>query len=78
MILLGYLPEVVQNHFGDGSRFGVRIDYSVTAPDQLTSSRVSAARDMIDPCFLLLYCDNYWPMQMERLWTGSVTPASPP
>src|ERR1700693_1478350 len=38
LILLGYLPEVVQNHFGDGSRFGVRIDYSVTAPEQLTSS----------------------------------------
>ncbi|HEY1945143.1 MAG TPA: HAD-IIIA family hydrolase [Roseiarcus sp.] len=69
LLLLGYLPEVVRNHFGDGSRFGVRIDYSVTAPEQLTSSRVSAARDMIDPCFLLLYCDNYWPMQMERLWT---------
>jgi D-glycero-D-manno-heptose 1,7-bisphosphate phosphatase len=23
---------------------------------------------MIDRCFLLLYCDNYWPMQMEGLW----------
>ncbi len=68
LLLLGYLPEVVQNHFGDGSRFGLRIDYSVTAPEQQTSSRVSAARHMIDPCFLLLYCDNYWPMQMQKLW----------
>ena len=68
MILLGYLPDVVQNHFGDGRRWGVRIDYSVTAPEQLTSSRVAAARGLIDPCFLLLYCDNYWPMQMSRLW----------
>ena len=68
LMLLGYLPEVVQNHFGDGRRFGVRIDYSVTAPEQLTSSRVSAARELIDPCFLLLYCDNYWPMQMQKLW----------
>ncbi len=68
LILLGYLPDVVQNHFGDGRRWGVRIDYSVTAPEQLTSSRVAAARGLIDPCFLLLYCDNYWPMQMSRLW----------
>jgi len=68
LLLLGYLPEIVQNHFGDGSRFGVRIDYSVTEPDQLTSSRVATARHLIDPCFLLLYCDNYWPMQMDRLW----------
>jgi D-glycero-D-manno-heptose 1,7-bisphosphate phosphatase len=68
LILLGYLPEVVQNHFGDGRRWGVRIEYSVTEPDQLTSSRVAVARHMIDPCFLLLYCDNYWPLQMNRLW----------
>ena len=24
LLLLGYLPEVVQDHFGDGSRFGKR------------------------------------------------------
>ena len=68
LILLGYLPEAVQNHFGDGRRWGVRIEYSVTEPDQLTSSRIATARHMIDPCFLLLYCDNYWPMQIQRLW----------
>jgi histidinol-phosphate phosphatase family protein len=68
LILLGYLPEVVQDYFGDGSGWGVRIEYSVTEPDQLTSSRVATARHMIDRCFLLLYCDNYWPMQMNRLW----------
>ena len=68
LLLLGYLPEIVQNHFGDGRDWGVRIEYSVTAPDQLTSSRVATARNMIDACFLLLYCDNYWPMQIGRLW----------
>jgi D-glycero-D-manno-heptose 1,7-bisphosphate phosphatase len=69
LMLLGYLPEVVQNYFGDGTAWGVHIEYSVTEPDQLTSSRVATARHMIDPCFLLLYCDNYWPMQMNRMWT---------
>ncbi len=68
LLLLGYLPQVVVDHFGDGSRFGVSIEYAVTDPDDLTSSRVSNARHLIDPCFLLLYCDNYWPMRMERLW----------
>jgi D-glycero-D-manno-heptose 1,7-bisphosphate phosphatase len=68
MLLLGYLPQVVQDYFGDGRSWGVEIEYSVTAPDDLTSSRVANARHLIDPCFLLLYCDNYWPMQMDRLW----------
>lgn len=68
LLLLGYLPKVVQDHFGDGTEFGIQIEYSVTGPDDLTSSRVANARHLIDSCFLLLYCDNYWPMQMDRMW----------
>lgn len=68
LLLLGYLPEVVQAHFGDGSEWGVKIEYAITDPDDLTSSRVARARHLIDPCFLLMYCDNFWPMQIERMW----------
>jgi histidinol-phosphate phosphatase family protein len=68
LLLLGYLPEVVMEYFGDGSRWGVKIEYSVTEPDDLTSKRISHARHLIDPCFMLLYCDNYWPMKMDRMW----------
>src|SRR5581483_574881 len=52
----------------DGSRFGVRIAYSVTPPEDLTVRRMQAARDKIDDIFLLMYCDNYWPMQFDRMW----------
>ena len=68
LMLLGYLPEVIQDHFGDGSAFGVQVDYSVTGPDDLTVSRIQVARDRIEDCFLLLYCDNYWPMRMDDMW----------
>ena len=68
LMLLGYLPEVIQGHFGDGSAFGVEVEYSVTAPDDLTVSRVRVARDRIEDSFLLLYCDNYWPMRMDDMW----------
>lgn len=27
VIILGYMPETIENHFGDGSEFGVRINY---------------------------------------------------
>jgi len=68
LLLLGYLPEVIQDYFGDGRRWGVTIEYSVTAPDDLTAHRIRTARDLLDPLFLLLYCDNYCPLDMERLW----------
>lgn len=68
LLLLGHLPEVVQEHFGDGSGFGVEIEYSITAADDLTSSRVQRADHLIDPTFLLMYCDNYWPLRLDDMW----------
>lgn len=68
LLLLGYLPDVIIDHFGDGARLGVKIDYRVTAADDLTARRIQEAADQIDDTFLLLYCDNYWPMQLDRMW----------
>jgi D-glycero-D-manno-heptose 1,7-bisphosphate phosphatase len=68
LLLLGYLPEVIQDHFEDGSRLGVEIEYSVTGPDDLTVHRMRVAEPLLDDTFLLLYCDNYWPLQLGRLW----------
>jgi D-glycero-D-manno-heptose 1,7-bisphosphate phosphatase len=68
LLLLGYLPETVQRHFGDGRRWGVKLDYSITAVEDETGRRVRLAAPKIDDAFLLMYCDNYWPMQMDRMW----------
>jgi histidinol-phosphate phosphatase family protein len=68
VMLLGHLPEVIQEYLGDGSSWGVEIDYSVSGPDDLTVSRIHLARERIERTFLLMYCDNYWPMQMDRMW----------
>jgi D-glycero-D-manno-heptose 1,7-bisphosphate phosphatase len=70
LLLLGYLPDVVQDHFGDGTRLGVEIDYAITAPDDLTGSRMARAADLIDEDFLLLYCDNYLPLDLDRMWSA--------
>jgi histidinol-phosphate phosphatase family protein len=68
LLLLGYLPGSVQEYFGDGSRWGVAITYSVTPPEVQTGTRVREAFAAIDPVFMLLYCDNYWPLQLDRMW----------
>lgn len=68
LLLLGYLPEVVQQYFGDGSRWGIKIEYSVTPIENETGPRLKAAMSQLDPYFLLMYCDNYWPMPMDKMW----------
>jgi histidinol-phosphate phosphatase family protein len=77
LMLLGYLPEVVIEHFGDGSRYGVEIEHEITAPDDLTAYRVQMAQDRIDPTFLLLYCDNYWPMRFDDMWASYLASGAP-
>lgn len=68
LLLLGYLPEVITSHFGDGSDLGLRITYDTTDVEDLTSHRVQHAAHLLEERFLLLYCDNYWPMQFDRMW----------
>lgn len=68
LLLLGYLPEVVQAYCGDGSRWGLSIDYVVSAIEDDTGRRMKLATSHLDPVFYLLYCDNYWPMPQARMW----------
>lgn len=68
LLLLGYLPEAIQHYFGDGSRWGVSIEYAVSAVEDETGRRLKLAQERIEPTFLFLYCDNYWPMPFDRMW----------
>lgn len=68
LLLLGYLPEVVQNYFGDGSSFGVEIQYSVSEVDNETGKRLKLAENFLEENFLLLYSDNYWPISFQKMW----------
>ena len=68
LLLLGYLPHVVRDYCGDGRRWGVKIEYSISAVEDETGRRLKLARFLLDPWFLLLYCDNYWPMQIDKMW----------
>ena len=66
LLLLGYLPDKIRDYFGDGRRYGIDIEYNISDVDHNTGRRIMLARDRIDAEFLLMYCDNYWPLQLPR------------
>lgn len=68
LLLLGYLPDVVIDYFGDGSDFGIEIEYSVTPVEDETGARLRTAYDRIDSLFFMIYCDNYIPFSFEKMW----------
>lgn len=67
LLLLGYKAEQIIDYCGDGARFGLKMDYSVSAVDDDTGRRIKLAEPRIDPVFLLMYCDNYWPLPFDRM-----------
>jgi D-glycero-D-manno-heptose 1,7-bisphosphate phosphatase len=73
VILTGYLGDKIQDYFGNGSKLGVRIKYSYTpfldenGMENKSGIRIKNAEKLLDNYFLLLYCDNYWPLQIKRL-----------
>ncbi len=77
LLLLGYLPEVVQDYCGNGNRWGIKIEYAISAVDDETGRRLKLAESLLDPSFLLLYCDNYWPMRMEKMWPRFIASGAP-
>ena len=68
LMLLGYMPEVIQEYFGDGSKWDVSIEYSISDVENDTGRRLKLVEDRVDATFLLMYCDNYWPMQFDLMW----------
>ena len=69
VILLGYLPEKIMDYFGDGSRWGVNIRYSITPVEYETGLRLKGAlkENILASEFLMMYCDNYCPIDYRRL-----------
>ncbi len=73
VILLGYRAQQVIDEVGDGSRFDLKVKYDVTPPEFDTAERLSHARDIISDDFLMMYCDNYCPIDFERLYNEYIS-----
>ena len=59
VINLHHFADRITDHFGDGSRFGVRIEYSDETGELLdTAGAVRKAAPMLGPEFLLIYGDQ--------------------
>jgi NDP-sugar pyrophosphorylase family protein len=58
LIVVGYRADVVQEFFGDGSKFGVRVEYTTQVVQDGTGRVVDLARDFAgEDAFVLSYGD---------------------
>ena len=67
VVNLHTLGHVIRDHFGDGSRFGVRMHYSEEPVLLGTAGGVRRCADILDETFLLVYGDNLTTCRFDAL-----------
>lgn len=63
---LGYRPEAVEAHFGDGARWGVKLHYHVEKTPRGTAGAVADLRPALGDDMLVVYGDLYTDMDFRR------------
>ena len=58
LLSVGYLAEVVEGHFGDGSRFGLDIEYCLETEPAGTGGALKLALPQLEERFLVLNADT--------------------
>jgi NDP-sugar pyrophosphorylase family protein len=68
VLCVGHLGEKIVEQYGDGSRWGVRIDYSFDGPKLLgTGGALIRALPMLGDAFYTLYGDSYLPIDYRAV-----------
>jgi N-acetyl-alpha-D-muramate 1-phosphate uridylyltransferase len=78
-LCVGYLGEMVRSVVGDGSQFGIDINYSFDGVKLLgTGGAIKKALPYLDETFFVLYGDSFLPIsftEVEEKFTASLKPA---
>lgn len=63
VLCVGHLGEMIQRDFGDGSAYGIRLEYSFDGPKLLgTGGAIKQALPKLSREFFVLYGDSYLPL----------------
>ncbi len=67
VLLTGYKGEVIRKRYGNTIKGKIEIKYSQGKAEDLTGRRVLNAYELLDDYFMLLYGDNYWPVELHKM-----------
>lgn len=67
-LCIGYLGEMIEATVGDGSQFGLRVNYSFDGPKLLgTGGAIKAALPLLGKNFFIFYGDSFLPIQFKPI-----------
>ncbi len=65
LFLIGYKGNLIKDRYINLN--GLKTLFSFSHEDADTGKRIIEAYDMLDDNFLLIYADNYWPIQLDSM-----------
>ncbi|HXX37944.1 MAG TPA: NDP-sugar synthase [bacterium] len=68
VINVHHLPDIVRDHFGDGTAYGLRIVYSYETELLGTAGAVKRVASLFNRSFYVWYGDNLSTCRLDRLW----------
>ena len=68
VITLNYLPEVIEEYFGDGEKFGVKLTYFMEEEPRGTAGAVKNAESYLDGPFFVLNGDIFTDMNLNDMY----------
>tara|TARA_Y100000817_G_scaffold305102_1_gene288846 strand:+ start:396 stop:1586 length:1191 start_codon:yes stop_codon:yes gene_type:complete len=67
IILSGYKSEILEDYIGNGANFGINVVFSKLDSSAETSERIYNCREILNDEFLLMYCDNFIPLNLTDM-----------
>jgi mannose-1-phosphate guanylyltransferase len=70
VLCVSYLHETIEKHFGDGSKFGVNIEYAISKKPLATAGQLKTAQKFVDDTFVCVYGDSLFDFSLRNMITN--------
>ena len=68
-LLVSFGSDDIERYFGDGSNFGVSIEYYIDNTLKGTAGALLDVLESLDDYFLVLYGDTYFEINLNKIWS---------
>jgi len=67
VLCVSYLHKTIEDYFGDGKKFGVKIEYAVSSKPLATAGLLKSAQKFIDDTFVCVYGDSLFNFSLRNM-----------
>jgi len=67
VLCVSYLHKTIEDYFGDGKKFGVKIEYAISNKPLATAGQLKTAEKFIDGTFVCVYGDSLFDFNLKNM-----------